>query len=75
MESEKLDCQSYGSRRIRARRKKKKRKSKKEEEEEEDNNEKRSSLLRFTSLLQKAGIKSLGPGLFIHSRGELRGIS
>lgn len=74
MESEKLDCQSYGSRRIRARRKKKKRKSK-EEEEEEDNNEKRTSLLRFTSLLQKAGIKSLGPGLFIHSRGELRGIS
>ena len=74
MESEKLDCQSYGSRRIRARRKKKKRKSKKEEEEE-DNNEKRTSLLRFTSLLQKAGIKSLGPGLFIHSRGELRGIS
>lgn len=53
---------------------KKKRKSKKEEEEE-DNNEKRTSLLRFTSLLQKAGIKSLGPGLFIHSRGELRGIS
>ena len=50
-------------------------KKEKVKKKKKDNNERHSSLLRFTSLLQKAGIKSLGPGLFIHSRGKLRGIS
>lgn len=50
-------------------------KKKEKVKKKKDNNERHSPLLRFTSLPQKAGIKSLGPGLFIHSRGKLRGIS